>query len=406
MNVQGLGMLMDLTTSRRSAWLLMGMAVALMTAGCGHKADMPAPPPPDVGVVTIRAQAVELNTELPGRITSYRVAEVRPQVSGVVLKRRFNEGGDVEAGQPLYQIDPAPFQAAYDSSAASLAHAQAAQTSARLLAERYQPLAEATAVSKQDLDNAVAAQKQAEADVIAAKAALETARINLDYTHVTAPIPGRIGRSAVTEGALVTANQTQALAVIQQLDPIYVDVNQPSAVLLRLRRELETGTLKQIGDNQAEVHLILEDGTPYGAAGKLQFTEVTVDQSTGSVTLRAVFPNPKHLLLPGMFARERISEGMAQNALLVPQQGVTHNQRGEPVAWVVGADDTVAQRVLKTERAIGDKWLVSEGIQAGDRVIVEGSQRVQQPGMKVHPSDMPASASSSAPAASAGRARM
>src|SRR5882672_3008504 len=287
--------------------------------GCRSGAEpIPARRPVEVSVVTVKPQPVTITTELPGRTSPYRVAEVRPQVSGVLLKRLFVEGNEVKAGQPLYQIDPAPFQASYDSAKATLQHAQAELTTARLLEERYRPLVEANAVSRQTYDNAVASALQAEADVASGKASVETARINLDYTKVFAPISGRTSRSSVTEGALVTASQTTVLVTVTQLDPIYVDVTQPATVWLRLQRELEAGQLVNRGDNAAAVGLKLEDGSEYGREGTLQFSEVTVDQSTGSVTLRAEFPNPNHLLLPGMFVRARIPEGVQQQGLLVP----------------------------------------------------------------------------------------
>jgi membrane fusion protein (multidrug efflux system) len=333
--------------------------------------------------MTLRAQPVSIVTELPGRTVAYRIAEVRPQVNGVVLKRLFVEGSQVKAGQQLYQIDPAPFQASYESAQAALARAQATATSSRLLAQRYKPLSEAHAVSRQDYDNAVASQDQAAADVASARAAVDTARINLAYTKVLAPISGRTGRSSVTEGALVSANQTTALVVVQQLDPIYVDATQASAVLLHLRRALADGLLKKVGDAQAETKLILEDNSPYPETGKLQFSEVTVDPGTGSVTLRAVFPNSQNVLLPGMFVRERLEEGVAEKGLLVPQRAVARNERGEPTVTVVDAESKAATRIIKTDRAIGDQWLVTEGVAAGDKVIVIGIQSVRS-GNPVH----------------------
>jgi len=339
-----------------------------------------------VKVITLQNQSVSLTTELPGRTVAYRVAEIRPQVSGVIQKRMFVEGSDVKAGQQLYQIDPAPYQAAYESAAALAA-------SAKSQAERFKPLAEVNAVSKQDYDNAVATAAQN-------KASADTARINLVYTKLLSPISGRIGRSAVTEGALVTANQTTALATVQQLDPIYVDVTQPSAVLLRLKRELAAGQLVAASSTEAEVRLTLEDGSHYGPRGKLQFTEVSVDETTGSVTLRALFPNPDKLLLPGMFVHEQIEEGRRNDALLVPQLAITHNQKGEPTALVVGPDNKVELRTLTTERALGDKWVVTSGLKAGERVIVEGIQ-FAKPGAPVNPqevADAPAPAPAQGPA--------
>jgi membrane fusion protein, multidrug efflux system len=359
--------------SRLIAGALLGAFIVL--SACGQKKQAPPPPPPAlVKVTTLRNHTVSVTTELPGRTLAYRVAEIRPQVSGVIQKRMFVEGSDVKAGQQLYQIDPAPYQAVYDSAVATAA-------SSKVQVERFKPLAEVNAVSKQDFDNAVATAAQN-------KAAAETAHINLVYTRLLAPISGRIGRSAVTEGALVTANQTTALAIVQQLDPIYVDVTQPSAVLLRLERELAAGQLAAVGGKQAEVHLQLEDGSNYGPAGKLQFAEVSVDETTGSVTLRALFPNPDKLLLPGMFVHEQIEEGRRTDALLVPQLAVAHNQKGEPTALVVGPDNKVELRTLVTERAIGDRWLVTDGLAAGDRVIVEGLQ-FAKPGATVRPEELP-----------------
>jgi membrane fusion protein, multidrug efflux system len=361
------------------------LALAVALFGCSAKKEAPPPPPPvAVKVVTLKTQSVSLTTDLPGRTVPYRVAEIRPQVSGVILKRMFVEGADVKEGQQLYQIDPALYQAAYDSAAATA-------ESSRLQAQRFKPLAEANAVSKQDYDNAVAAAAQN-------KASAETAHINLVYTRLLSPISGRTGRSSVTEGALVTANQTTSLATVQQLDPIYVDVTQPMAVLLRLKREMAAGQLVQAGANQAEVHLLLEDSSHYAPTGKLQFAEVQVDQTTGSVTLRALFPNPDKLLLPGMFVREQIEEGTRTDAILVPQVAVTHNQKGEPTTLVVGADDKVELRPLVTERAIGDKWLVTDGVKAGDRVIVEGVQ-FAKPGATVKPEEVQSAAPDGAPAA-------
>jgi membrane fusion protein, multidrug efflux system len=361
----------------------------LLTAACSQKSAPPPPPPPEVAVQTLRAQPVVIVTELPARTTAYRIAEVRPQVNGVILKRLFVEGSMVKAGQQLYQIDPAPFQASYDSAKAALERSQAAATSSRLLAQRYKPLSEARAVSQQDYDNAVASQDQAAADVASAKAALESARINLAYTRMFAPISGRTGRSSVTEGALVGANQTTALVVIQQLDPIYVDATQASTVLLHLQRALADGQLKKAGDGQAEAKLVLEDNVAYPLAGKLQFTEVTVDPGTGSVTLRAVFPNPQSVLLPGMFVRERLEEGVNEKGLLVSQRAVTHNDRGEATVSVVGADNKVSIHIIKTDRAVGDQWLVSDGVAPGDKVIVIGLQSAR-PGSVVKPHEVTA----------------
>jgi membrane fusion protein (multidrug efflux system) len=366
-------------------------AAALVLAVTGCQPSPPAgggPPktPPQVNVVTLVQQAVTLTTELPGRTSPYRIAEVRPQVSGVLQKRMFVEGNDVQAGQQLYQIDPAPYQAAYDSALAMVAHANAEMASAKALTDRYKALGASNAISKQDYDNAAATELQAQADIESGQAAVEAAHINLVYTKVLSPITGTTGRST-TEGALVTANQTASLVTVQQLDPIYVDIPQSTALLLRLRRELTSGQIRSSGDNQAQVTLTLEDGSSYDKSGVLQFAETTVDQSTGSVILRAVFPNPQKMLLPGMFVTAHLEEGVSENAILVPQQGVTHNAKGQATALVVTADDKVELRVIKTDRAIGNQWLVTDGLHAGDRVIVDGLQRAQ-PGGSVTPTDV------------------
>ena len=365
---------MKSSLSCRSASALLVFAMTGCQQSPPAGAGGPAKTPPQVGVVTLVQQNVTLTTELPGRTSPYRIADVRPQVNGILQKRLFVEGDDVQAGQQLYQIDPALYQAAYDSALATLAHANAEMASAKALADRYKALGPSNAVSKQDYDNAAASELQAQADIQSAQAAVETAHINLVYTKVLSPLTGRTGIS-VTEGALVTANQTNALVTVQQLDPIYVDIPQSMTLLLRLRRELAGGQIKRTGENQAQVTLTLEDGSSYDRPGQLQFAEATVDQSTGSVTLRAIFPNPQKLLLPGMFVNARLEEGVSQNAILVPQQGVTHNARGQPTALVVNADNKVELRVIKTDRAIGDQWLVTDGLQAGDRVIVDGVQK-------------------------------
>ncbi len=357
---------------------------ALAACKDNKQAAAPAGPPPkaQVTVVTLKGQNVSITTELPGRTAAFRVAEVRPQVNGVVLKRMFNEGQEVRADQPLYQIDPAPYQASLASAQAAVAKAEATVTSAQATVNRYRPLARANAISGQDLDNAVATLRQAEADVASGRASVNTAAINLAYTRLSSPISGRTGRSSVTEGALVTANQTTSLVTVTQLDPIYVDVTQPSGTFLRLKKELSAGKLTAAGDNQAMVKLVLEDGTVYEQPGRLQFSEVTVDQGTGSITLRAIFPNPQGLLLPGMFVRELVEEGVRENALLVPQKGITRNQKGEATALVVGKDDKVELRTVTADRAVGENWLVTGGLAAGDRVIVEGLQKIR-PGAQV-----------------------
>ena len=364
----------------------LGAIVAgMMLTGCGTKTTAVAPPPsspPEVGVVVVQLQRVALTTELSGRTSPCQVAEVRPQVNGIIQKRVFTEGNDVKAGQVLYQIDPATYRAAFDSAKAAQAKAEASLIAVRLKAERYGDLVAIKAVSQQDYDDAHAAFKQAEADVAATKAAVETARINLAYTRVTAPISGRIGRSTVTDGALVTASQQAALATIQYLGSMYVDVTQSTAELLRLRQNLANGVMKKGSSAQAPVKLLLEDGSPYPLTGTLKFSEVTVDQSTGSVTLRALFSNPKQTLLPGMFVRAVVEEGVNENAILIPQRGVTRNPKGDAMVMTVGAGEKVEPRPIRVVRTVGDNWLVSEGLKTGDRVILEGIQKAR-PGTQV-----------------------
>jgi membrane fusion protein, multidrug efflux system len=356
--------------------------VTLLGMGCGKLPAQQSRGPAEVGVVTIALERVVLTTELPGRTSAFLVAEVRPQVSGIIQQRLFSEGGDVKAGEVLYQIDPAQYQAAFDQAKAALAVAEANLPAARSRAERLKGLVEIHAVGQQDYDDAAAALAQSEASVATGRAALEGARINLAYTPIKTPISGRIGRSSVTVGALVAAYQPVPLAVVQQLDPIYVDVTQSSAEVLRLRRAFGSGELKQDEEAQSKVKLLLEDGTPYPLEGSLKFRDVTVDPTTGSVTLRMVFPNPNQTLLPGMFVRAVVEQGTDQAAILAPQQGVTRDVRGNPIAWIVGKDGKVEQRSLEVDRAIGDKWLVTRGLAAGDRLIVEGLQRVR-PGVPV-----------------------
>jgi len=360
------------------------LAVCLSSSGCGKKPATASQKsgPPEVGVVVVKPQSVTLTTELPGRTSAHLVAEVRPQVGGIIKKRLFTEGSDVKAGQVLYQIDPATYQASYASAKAAQAKAEANLIPARLKEQRFRDLVKIKAVSQQDYDDANAALKQAEAELASSKATVESARINLAYTRVTAPISGRIGRSSVTDGALVTASQANALATIQQLSSMYVDVTQSSAEMLKLKRHLASGLLKNGGAAQARVRLLLEDGSAYPLPGTLKFSEVTVEQSTGSITLRAIFPNPKQTLLPGMFVRAVLEEGVNEQAILVPQRGVTRKPDGNAAVMVVGAGDTVEQRVVKVERTIGDNWLVSEGLKGGDRVILEGIQKAK-PGTPV-----------------------
>ena len=364
--------------------VLAGIAVLLFAlCGCGRAPQGPPQAGPiEVAVVVVKAEPVALDTELPGRASPYLIAEVRPQVSGIIQKRLFTEGDDVKAGEVLYQIDPASYEATYAAARATLARAEANVMSIRNRVERYKELVTINAVSQQDLDDASAVLKQAEADIESGKAAVETARINLAYTRITAPISGRTGKSMVTVGALVTANQPTALTVIQQLDPIYVDATQSSASLLQLKRNMAAGRIKGAGAEQARVKLFLEDGTPYPSEGSLKFSDVTVDPSTGSFTLRMVFPNPKHTLLPGMYVRPVVQEGIVERAILVPQQGVSRDPKGNAVALVVNAEGKVEQRMLTVDRAIEDRWLVSSGLASGDRVIVEGTQRVR-PGVPV-----------------------
>jgi membrane fusion protein (multidrug efflux system) len=358
------------------------LVVGLITPGCGSKQAAPNPDIPEVAVVTVNPERVVLTTELPGRISAYFVAEIRPQVNGIVQERLFNEGSDVKAGSILYRIDPAPYQAAYNNAVAALARSEANLPPIRLKAERYRELIAVKAISQQDFDNAIAALKQAEADIEYSKATVESARINLAYTRITAPISGRIGKSNVTVGALATAYQGSAFATIQQINPIYVDATQSSATLLQLKRNIAAGRIKGTGPDQARVKLLLEDGTPYPLEGTLKFSEVTVDPSTGSFILRMVFPNPKYTLLPGMYVRAVVQEGVVDRAILVPQQGVSRDPKGNPVALIADSSGKVEQRMITVARAIGDRWLVSEGLNPGDRLIVEGSQRIR-PGSSV-----------------------
>jgi membrane fusion protein (multidrug efflux system) len=411
----------------RSKLAVVSVAVAccLLFGGCDTSKSAPPPPAaPEVAVVTIQTERVVLTTDLPGRTSAYAMAEIRPQVGGLIQKRLFEEGADIKADQVLYQIDPAPLQAAYDNAAANLATARKAADRARAAVavsragvvrqravlenartnrKRFEDLladgavsatqrdqavtdsdvAEATLVSTEaQVDSDREAVAAAEASIRQAEAALEAARINLGYARVTAPIAGRIGKSGVTEGALVKASQDTPLATIQQLDPIYVDATQSSANLLRLRQSLAAGRLKGNGAQQARVKLLLEDGMTYPLEGTLKFSDITVDPSTGSFTLRTVFPNPKHILLPGMYARAIVQEGVAEQAILVPQQSVSRDPKGNPVALVVDGSEKVAQRKIVVDRAVGDQWLISEGLEPGDRLIVEGIQKVR-PGIPV-----------------------
>ncbi|WP_442597953.1 efflux RND transporter periplasmic adaptor subunit [Parapusillimonas sp. JC17] len=357
---------------------LSGLAFVAALAGCSEPVAQSGPPPlPEVGVVTTQTQTLSMTTELAGRTNPYMVSELRPQVGGILKERLFKEGGEVRAGDILYQIDDAIFKARHNSAKAALAKAEANLKVTRLTASRYKELVKINAVSKQENDSAQAELLRAQADVAAAKAALDMEAINLAYTRVEAPISGRIGQSSVTPGALLSANQPDPLAVIQQLDPIYVDVTQSSVELLRLREALASGALKRSDTAAASVKLKLEDGSVYEHPGELQFSEVRVEPGTGMVTLRAVFPNPDNKLLPGMYVRAQIEEGLRDDAMLLPQRAVMRDGKGTPTALVLNPDNKVELRVLETSRAIGDQWLVERGISPGERLIVEGVQKVR-----------------------------
>ncbi|HRI93674.1 MAG TPA: efflux RND transporter periplasmic adaptor subunit, partial [Accumulibacter sp.] len=367
--------------------VVVALASALALAACSDggpqgQAAGGTPAATPVGVIVASTEAVRLTTELPGRTAAYMVAEVRPQVSGIVQRRMFTEGSEVTEGQTLYQIDPASYRATLESARAGLSRAEANHYAVRLKAQRYADLGKKGMISKQADDDTTAALKQAEADVASARAALEKARIDLAYTRVPSPIAGRSGRSSVTAGALVTANQPAALTTVQQLDPIYVDLTQSSVELLRLKRDLADGTLQHLAEQVVPVRLLLEDGSEYAASGRLAFSGISVDTDTGSVTLRAVFPNPQGELLPGMYVRARLAQGEIEKAILVPHAAVTHDRRGNAVVMVVGTEDKVEARPVTTTRSIGDKWLVSAGLAAGDRIIVDGLQKIR-PGAPV-----------------------
>ena len=358
--------------------LLPALSLAAFLTGCSRASQAPPPTPvPEVATLTVKRQSVALSTELPGRTSPFRIAEIRPQVNGLILKRLFTEGTDVEQGQELYQIEPAPFQAALDNASAALGRAEAESPAVQLRVNRYKEALTDKAVSQQDFDDASAALKQAEAEVQYYKAMLATARINLNYARVVSPISGRIGTSTVTDGAIVTAYQPVALATIQQLDPIYVDVPQSATDLLRLERRLNSGQIKRDDANFNKVRLFLSDGSNYPLEGALQFRDISVDQTTGSVILRMVFPNPDRVLLPGMFVRCVIQEGVNDQAILIPQQTVSRDPKGNPIALVVSSDSKVEQRQLVLDRAVGDQWLVTSGLAPGDRVIAEGIQKVR-----------------------------
>lgn len=375
------------------------LSVTLLAA-CGQSDDKKGPPKvtPEVGVVQIAPGAQPIVNELPGRTNARMIAEIRPQVSGILQERTFVEGANVKAGDVLYRIDPAIYQAEVASAQAALEKAEANLKSIQVKAERYAELLKINAVSKQDHDDAQASQKQAQADIALAKAALDTARINLGYTRITAPISGRVETSVVTPGALVTANQTAALTTVQQLDPIYVDVTQPSSELLRLKRELASGKLKRVGSDEARIKVLLEDGSAYPHAGRLKFSGVTVNPTSGAVTLRAVVPNPEGLLMPGMYVRAQLEEAVDEAAILVPQQSVTRTAKGDAIVLVVNAQNKVEQRPVDVSRAVGSQWMVDAGLAAGDRVIVEGFQKIKV-GDEVKPKLITAEAARSSAAA-------
>lgn len=370
------------TTIKRSV-VLVALLGGLLLVGCDSQTTASqSRPVPEVAVVTVQPQEVVLTTELPGRTIAFRIAEIRPQVNGLIEKRMFTEGSDVKAGQILYQLDAAPFQAAFDTAQAALSRSEANLQASRLRAERLKELLVDKAVSQQDYDDASAALKQNEADIEYWKAMVKSARINLGYCRVNAPITGRIGRSQVTEGAIVTAYQPVPLATIQQLDPMYVDVPQSTTDLLRLKSLLKSGQLDQNGPSQKKVGLLLADGTTYPWKGTLQFRDVTVEPSTGTVALRVVFPNPENILLPGMFVRAVVKEGVSKQAILIPQQAVSRDPKGNPLALVVDSQSKVEQRQLELDRAIDNQWLVISGLVPGERVIVEGILKVR-PGATV-----------------------
>lgn len=359
-------------------------ALVLILSACGGGQEQQQPAgPPQVGVVTVREQSVSLANELPGRTSAYESSDVRPQVNGLIQARLFTEGDQVRAGQPLYRIDPAPYQAAVANAQAAVARSRAAIASSEALARRYGELVKINAISKQDYENAVTSAQQARADVSAQQALLRTAQIDLARTTIRAPISGRIGRSTYTTGALVSASQTDALTTIQRLDPIYVDIQQSSADVLRMRQQILSGELSSDGKN-ISVKLKLEDGSTYPQTGVLKFTDVTVDPATGSQVIRAQFPNPQGLLLPGMYVRAEFAQATKTNGLMVPQVAVSRNEKGQPTVLVIGARNKLEQRQVTAPRTVGDNWLVTSGLKAGDKVVVDGAQMLR-PGMPVKP---------------------
>lgn len=370
-------------TPLRALALLSGLA---FLAGCQQEQQgqaQQAPPPSPVGVVTIAAESLPIINELPGRISPTRLAEVRPRVAGIVVEQVFEQGSHVNRGDVLYRIDPAPFQVQVDSAKATVARAKAAQLQARQTSDRQQQLRRSNVASQQEFDNAISQLAQADAEVAVAEAGLAEANLNLQYSQVTAPISGRIGRALITEGALVSANSTENLATIQQLDPIYADFTQPAADLIRLRKALEDGQL-MTGDDEAEVKLLLDDGTPYAQTGRLLFSEAAVDETTGQVVLRGEFPNPNGDLLPGMYVRVQIQQGVEKQAFAVPQQAVQRDPGGQASVLVVGEGNKVEQRRVNVGRAMGDRWVISQGLKAGDKVIADGFQKTA-PGATVNP---------------------
>ncbi|MBK4733356.1 efflux RND transporter periplasmic adaptor subunit [Noviherbaspirillum pedocola] len=365
--------------------LFAAVLAALALSACGDKKPdaqaQAAPPPPEVAVVKVAPQRVGITSELPGRIEAVRVAQVRARVPGIVQKRVFVEGSEVKAGDVLFRIDPAPLQAVLSSAEATRARAEANVAQANLKVQRYKPLVETNAISRQEYDDALAAQKQTQADLQSAKASVQTATLNLGYATVTAPISGRIGRAQVTEGALVGQGEATPLAMIQQIDPIYVNLTQSATEMMALRRAMDAGKLQSVGPNQAKISIVTDDGQVYAQTGKLLFSDVAVDPSSGAITLRAEFPNPKRLLLPGMYVRARLEQAVDQSAIMVPQQAVLRDNNGASV-MTVGADGKVAPRPIKTGDAQGNNWIVTDGLNAGDTVIVEGLQKVK-PGAPV-----------------------
>lgn len=371
---------------------LLASAVAMLAlVGCERKQAPHKVPPQQVGVLTLRTQPVLVHTSLPGRTDAFEIAQVRPQVTGVIEKRLFQEGSDVTAGQQLYQIDPSRYQAVYDTARGQLAEAEAGEVTARAKLDRYRALVKEHAVSKQEYDDALAAEKQAQGQILSAKGQVESAQVNLGYTKMYAPISGRISRTLVTVGALVTANQTDNTAIITRLDPIYVDVNLPAITLLRLKRELAEGRIERQANGDVPVTLTLEDGSGYEHKGHMALSEVNVDTSTASVIVRAIIPNPDKLLLPGMYVHAELEEGTDPNSLVVPQQAVSHNTHGDAEVWIVKDDNTVERRQIQTGTAIGQNWLVTNGLKAGERVVVVGLQKIA-PGAKVQPQELSATA--------------